>query len=60
LLHHLALAGGDNQEDVSPATLYRFLRARGLTERQLLLDKTIRPTTRRAFRAAPVARRKES
>jgi len=40
LLHHLALAGGDKREEVSPATLYRFLRARGLTERQLLLDKT--------------------
>jgi len=40
LLHHLALAGSDTQAEVSPATLYRFLRARGLTERQLLLDKT--------------------
>ena len=39
LLQHLALAGGDNPDEVSPATLYRFLRARGLTERQLLLDK---------------------
>ena len=39
LLQHLALAGGDNPGEVSPATLYRFLRARGLTERQLLLDK---------------------
>ena len=39
LLQHLALAGGDKQDEVSPATLYRFLRARGLTERQLLLDK---------------------
>lgn len=37
LLNHLALAGG--QAEVSPSTLYRFLRARGLTERQLLLDK---------------------
>ena len=43
LLHHLALAGAGNnpsQADVSPSTLYRFLRARGLTERQLLLEKT--------------------
>ena len=39
LLQHLALAGGANPDEVSPATLYRFLRARGLTERQLLLDK---------------------
>jgi putative transposase len=38
LLNHLALAG--DQAEVSPSTLYRFLRARGLTERQLLLDKT--------------------
>ena len=40
LLHQLALAGGDKQEEVAPATLDRFLRARGLTQRQLLLDKT--------------------
>ena len=39
LPHHLALAGGDNPDAVAPATLYRFLRARGLTERQLPLDK---------------------
>jgi putative transposase len=39
LLHHLALAGDNNQPELSPSTLYRFLRARGLTERQLLLDK---------------------
>lgn len=38
LLNHLALAG--DQAEISPSTLYRFLRARGLTERQLLLDKT--------------------
>jgi transposase InsO family protein len=38
LLNHLALAG--DQAEVSPSTLYRFLRSRGLTERQLLLDKT--------------------
>ena len=37
LLNHLALAG--DQAEISPSTLYRFLRARGLTERQLLLDK---------------------
>jgi transposase InsO family protein len=41
LLHHLALADGKNtaQADVSPSTLYRFLRARGLTERQLLREQ---------------------
>ena len=38
LLNHLALAG--DQAEISPSTLYRFLRSRGLTERQLLLDKT--------------------
>ena len=37
LLNHLALAG--DQAGISPSTLYRFLRARGLTERQLVLDK---------------------
>ena len=37
LLNHLALAG--DQAEISPSTLYRFLRARGLTERQLVLDK---------------------
>jgi transposase InsO family protein len=37
LLNHLALAG--DQAEISPSTLYRFLRSRGLTERQLLLDK---------------------
>jgi putative transposase len=40
LLNHLALADENKQVDLSPSTLYRFLRARGLTERQLLLDKT--------------------
>lgn len=40
LLNQLALAGPGQQPAISPATLYRFLRARGLTERQLLLDKT--------------------
>jgi len=39
LLNQLALANGNQQEGVSPSTVYRFLRARGLTERQLLLDK---------------------
>jgi len=40
LLHQLAMTG-DNQPlaQVSASTLYRFLRARGLTERQLLRDK---------------------
>ena len=37
LLNHLALAG--DQAEISPSTLYRFLRSRGLTQRQLLLDK---------------------
>jgi transposase InsO family protein len=37
LLNHLALAG--DQAGISPSTLYRFLRSRGLTERQLMLDK---------------------
>lgn len=41
LFNHLALADPNRQRpDLSPSTLYRFLRARGLTERQLLLDKT--------------------
>jgi putative transposase len=40
LLFHLALADPNQQRpELSPSTLYRFLRARGLTERQLLLDK---------------------
>ena len=38
LLNHLALAG--DPAEISPSTLYRFLRSRGLTERELLLDKT--------------------
>jgi putative transposase len=37
LLNHLALEG--DQAEISPSTLYRFLRARGLTEGQLLQDK---------------------
>ncbi|MBM3747985.1 MAG: transposase [Acidobacteria bacterium] len=39
LLRELALAGENHQPGVSASTLYRFLRARGLTERQLLLEK---------------------
>lgn len=42
LLNHLGLeAKGRNQPpaELSPSTLYRFLRTRGLTERQLLQDK---------------------
>jgi len=39
LLRELALASGQDQAPLSASTLYRFLRARGLTERQLLLDK---------------------
>ena len=40
LLQHLAMAGNNQpQTQVSPSTLYRFLRARGLTERQLLQEK---------------------
>jgi len=37
LLNHLAMAG--DPAEVSPSTLYRFLRSRGLTERQLLEAK---------------------
>src|SRR5438094_733241 len=39
LLRELALANQSNQARLSASTLYRFLRVRGLTERQLLLDK---------------------
>jgi transposase InsO family protein len=39
LLRELALVGEHNQAGLSASTLYRFLRARGLTERQLLLAK---------------------
>src|SRR5439155_1545654 len=39
LLRELAVANERNQAGLSASTLYRFLRARGLTERQLLLDK---------------------
>ena len=40
LLRELALTSEPNKAGLSASTLYRFLRARGLTERQLLLDKT--------------------
>ena len=40
LLHQLAMTSDNQtQAQVSASTLYRFLRARGLTERQLLQDK---------------------
>ena len=40
LLQHLAITGESQQPaHVSPSTLYRFLRARGLTEHQLLREK---------------------
>lgn len=40
LFTQLSLAGGGQQpEDFSPSTRYRFLRARGLTERQLVREK---------------------
>jgi len=39
LLRELAPANGQDKAALSASTLYRFLRARGLTERQLLLDK---------------------
>src|SRR5580658_10203817 len=39
LLRELAVTNERNQAGLSASTLYRFLRARGLTERQLLLDK---------------------
>src|SRR5713226_1102126 len=39
LLRELATASDPHQAGLSASTLYRFLRARGLTERQLLLDK---------------------
>ncbi|MGH9603823.1 MAG: DDE-type integrase/transposase/recombinase [Terriglobales bacterium] len=40
LMRELAFTSEHNQAGLSASTLYRFLRARGLTERQLLLDKT--------------------
>lgn len=39
LLRELALASPQNRAGLSASTLYRFLRARGLTEHQLLLAK---------------------
>jgi putative transposase len=39
LLRELALVGEHNQAGLSASTLYRFLRARGLTERQLLMPQ---------------------
>src|SRR5947209_18200421 len=48
LLRELALANEPNQAGLSASTLYRFLRARGLTERQLLLDKA---TARKKYEA---------
>ena len=48
LLRELVLASERNQAGLSASTLYRFLRARGLTERQLLLDKT---TTHKKYEA---------
>ena len=39
LLRDLATASEKHQAGLSASTLYRFLRAHGLTERQLLLDK---------------------
>ena len=40
LLRQLAPANEHGKTELSASTLYRFLRARGLTERQLLLDRT--------------------
>lgn len=40
LLRELAPANPQAKTELSASTLYRFLRARGLTERQLLLDRT--------------------
>ena len=40
LLRELAPANEQDKDELSASTLYRFLRARGLTERQLLLDRT--------------------
>jgi len=50
LLRELALANQQTQAGLSASTLYRFLRARGLTERQLLLDKaTAHKSTKPSF-----------
>ena len=40
LLRELAPTGEQDKTELSASTLYRFLRTRGLTERQLLLDRT--------------------
>jgi len=40
LLRELAPANEQEKTELSASTLYRFLRARGLTERQLLRDRT--------------------
>ena len=40
LLRELAPTGEQEKTELSASTLYRFLRTRGLTERQLLLDRT--------------------
>ena len=40
LLRELAPVGDQDKTELSASTLYRFLRTRGLTERQLLLDRT--------------------
>src|SRR5690349_3705327 len=48
LLRELAPTNQQNQAGLSASTLYRFLRARGLTERQLLLDKA---ATRKKYEA---------
>ncbi len=48
LLRELAHTSEQNQAGLSASTLYRFLRARGLTERQLLLDKA---TTHKKYEA---------
>ena len=48
LLRELAVANDPKQAGLSASTLYRFLRARGLTERQLLLDKA---TARKKYEA---------
>jgi putative transposase len=46
LLRELALSSGQNEPAISASTLYRFLKQRGLTERQLLA-----PPARKKFEA---------
>jgi transposase InsO family protein len=48
LLRELALSNPQNRAGLSASTLYRFLRARGLTEQQLLLAKA---TPRKKYEA---------